>query len=65
MYYTYVLFSLKDKMFYTGYTNNIDRRFKEHTNGMVASTKNRRPLKLVYYASCLNQQDATHRERDT
>ena len=63
MYYTYVLLSLKDDMFYTGYTANIAQRVNAHNNGEVASTKNRRPFKLVYYEACLNQQDATHREK--
>ena len=30
---------------------------------MVESTKDRLPLKLIYYEACLNQQDATHREK--
>jgi putative endonuclease len=63
MYYTYVLYSLKDKMFYTGYTSNIEQRLIAHNNGEVFSTKNRRPLKLVYFEACLNQQDATYREK--
>ncbi len=29
----------------------------------VKSTKHRRPLTLVYFEGCLNQQDATHREK--
>jgi putative endonuclease len=62
-YYVYVLRSLKDTKFYTGYTNNIDRRLEEHHNGRIQSTKERRPLLLVYYEACLNQQDATHREK--
>jgi len=63
MYYIYVLQSLKDKNFYVGYTNNLKKRKTEHDKGLVYSTKNRRPLDLVYYEACLNQQDATHREK--
>lgn len=63
MYYVYVLLSLKDKNFYVGYTDNLKRRLKEHQEGKVKSTKNRRPLRLVYFEVCLNQQDATHREK--
>jgi putative endonuclease len=62
-YFTYVLFSLKDYQFYTGYTNNLKRRFEEHNDGKVPSTKERRPLKLIYFEACLNQQDATRREK--
>jgi putative endonuclease len=62
-FFVYVLFSLKDSQFYTRYTNNLKRRFDEHQNGEVSSTKERRPLELIYYEACLNQQDATHREK--
>jgi putative endonuclease len=63
MFYTYILFSEKDNKMYTGYTNNLKLRFEQHNKGKVESTKDRRPLKLVYYEACLNQQDATHREK--
>ena len=54
MYYVYILKSEKDKKFYTGYTKNLKLRFEQHCNGKVGSTKNRRPLKLIYYEACLN-----------
>ena len=63
MYYTYILQSKKDRQFYTGYTNDLKERVKLHDMGKVESTKNRLPVKLVYYEACLNQQDATHREK--
>ena len=63
MFYTYVLFSEKDKMVYTGYTKDLRNRFRMHQNGKIKSTANRRPLLLIYYESCLNQQDATRREK--
>ncbi|MCX6762428.1 MAG: GIY-YIG nuclease family protein [Candidatus Moranbacteria bacterium] len=63
MYYVYVLKSDKDKKNYVGYTKNLKLRFELHEKGEVVSTKNRRPLKLIYYEACLNQQDATHREK--
>ena len=63
LYYTYVLLSKKDNKFYTGYTKNLNLRFKQHNKGEVKSTRDRRPLKLIYYEACLNQQDATKREK--
>lgn len=63
MYYVYVLKSLKDSRFYTGYTKNLKSRFEQHVKGLVGSTVDRRPLLLIYYEACLNQQDATHREK--
>ena len=63
MYYTYVLQSEKDKGFYTGYTKNLKLRFEQHNTGQVESTKERHPFKLVYYEACLDQNDATKREK--
>ncbi|MBU1164106.1 GIY-YIG nuclease family protein [Patescibacteria group bacterium] len=63
MYYVYVLLSLKDNKFYTGYTNDLKNRKKQHDNGLVFSTKTRRPLQLIYYEVCYNKQDAKAREK--
>ena len=62
-FYTYVLRSLKDNNFYTGYTKNIKLRFEQHNNGLVESTKNRTPFELIYFEACLNREDALHREK--
>jgi putative endonuclease len=62
-FYTYVWFSLKDKKMYTGYTFNLDLRLVQHNKGNVVSTKDRRPLKLIYYEACLNQSNALKREK--
>ncbi len=63
MYCTYVLQSMKDADFYTGFTQNLKLRFEQHNNALVESTKDRRPLKLIYYEACLDQNDATNREK--
>ena len=63
MFYVYVLLSIKDKMFYIGCTKDLKQRINQHNKGWVKSTKDRRPLSLVYYEACLNQQDALHREK--
>ena len=63
MFYTYVLISKKDGNYYTGYTKDLKVRFEEHDKGQVASTKERRPLELIYYEACLSQQDAIRREK--
>lgn len=62
-YYVYVLKSEKDGNNYVGYTNNLRERLALHNAGKVSSTKNRLPLKLIYFEGCLNQQDATKREK--
>jgi len=63
MYYVYVLQSKKDRKFYVGYTADLRKRMEHHSRGVVESTRNRRPLELVYYEACVKQQDALHREK--
>jgi len=62
-YYVYVLKSEKDGNNYVGYTSDLRERIILHNAGKVQSTKNRLPLKLIYFEGCLNQQDATKREK--
>lgn len=54
-FYVYVLLSMKDNLMYTGYTADLRSRMKYHNDGLVTSTKNRRPLQLIYFEGCLNQ----------
>ncbi|MDA1317274.1 MAG: GIY-YIG nuclease family protein [bacterium] len=61
-YYTYILFSSKDKGFYIGYTANLKNRLTTHAQGGVISTKDRRPLKLIHYEYFINKADAKARE---
>ena len=46
--FVYLLLSLKDQRSYVGSTPDIIRRLKEHEEGKCKSTKDRRPLKLIY-----------------
>jgi putative endonuclease len=63
MIYVYVLHSEKDGQLYTGCTRDLRARFALHNAGKVPSTTNRRPLHLIYYEACLNEQDAFRREK--
>jgi putative endonuclease len=63
MFYVYILQSLTDGRFYTGCSDDLKRRLAEHAKGAVASTKNRQPMKLVYYEACCDKRDAFHREK--
>lgn len=63
IHFIYILKSDKDRKFYTGYTKNLKLRFEQHKKGLVESTKDRGPLKLIYFEGCLSQKDATHREK--
>ncbi len=62
MYFVYILFSHKDGNLYIGYTEDVIKRFGLHDSGRVTSTKNRRPLELIYYEAYKNQLDAKKRE---
>lgn len=61
MFYVYLLLSLKDFKWYTGYTDNLKRRFEEHYKGLVYSTRKRKPFKIIYYEACFDD-DAKMRE---
>ncbi len=63
MYYVYILFSAADRQLYTGFTDNLRSRVKAHSGGYVRATKNRRPLKLIYYEAYLRESDARKREK--
>ena len=62
MVYTYVIRSQKDRKFYTGFTRDLRKRFREHISGKVSATKGRGPFALVYYEACININDAIERE---
>lgn len=62
-YYIYILERQKDGDWYTGYTEDLRSRFERHQAGKVRSTKHRRPLKLIYFEGCRNQEDAIRREK--
>ena len=63
MFYVYILRSEKDRNLYTGYTNDLKRRLKEHNSGISKSTKLRTPFTLIYYEAYKSREDATHREK--
>ena len=63
MYYTYVLKSLKDNKLHTGCSPDLKSRLNKQEEGKVESTKNRKPLMLIYYEACLNEKDAIKREK--
>ncbi|MDQ6472138.1 GIY-YIG nuclease family protein [Flavobacterium sp. LHD-80] len=50
LYYVYIL-KCSDNSYYTGFTNNIERRLNEHNYGLNVTcyTFDRRPLELVFY----------------
>lgn len=63
MYYVYILKSSKDKKLYIGSTNDLRKRIKDHNEGKVESTRNRRPITLPYYEAYKSEKDARKREK--
>jgi putative endonuclease len=64
MYYIYIIRSKTSNWFYTGITNNLNRRLREHNKGKrsTPSTRNRGPYKLIYFEQCLSRKEARERE---
>lgn len=62
MFYVYILKSSKDNKLYIGSTNDLKKRFKQHNEGKVFSTKKRRPFKIIYYEAYKSEYDARKRE---
>jgi len=63
MFYVYILQSKKDGELYTGCTNDLKKRFREHNNGLVFSTKLKKPHKIIHYEAFLNKKDAFMRKK--
>ena len=63
MNYVYVLISIKDTKLYIGYTEDVERRVRDHNQGKVPSTQARKPMKLIYYEAHISKEDALRRER--
>jgi len=63
MHYTYILQSIKNKNWYTGCCEDLRKRFKQHNDNLVVSTKGRGPFELIYCEACINKDDAFARER--
>jgi len=63
-YYVYMLRCF-DGTFYTGITNNIERRYEEHCMGYneTCYTHSRRPLQLVYAGEFSHPSDAIDFEK--
>jgi len=60
--FVYVL-ECSDNSFYTGITNNIERRIRMHQEGKASRfTRTRRPVKLLYQESCNSRTQALVRE---
>lgn len=62
MYFVYVLKSLKDDKHYIGYSQNVHLRLSQHNTGLVKSTRNRMPLKIIHTEEYETKTEAHKRE---
>ena len=62
MNYTYIL-RCCDGTYYTGWTNDLEKRLASHNDGTGSKyTRTRRPVKLVYCEAFETKQEAMRRE---
>ena len=61
-YYVYILRSTKDKLWYTGLSDDLRKRFREHNEEHIGWANGRGPFELMYYEMCKNITDARSRE---
>ncbi|MBU0682959.1 MAG: GIY-YIG nuclease family protein [Candidatus Omnitrophica bacterium] len=61
-YYTYII-ECRDGAYYTGYTNDLDKRVTRHNAGLASKyTRSKLPVKLVWSKACKNQRFAMRTE---
>jgi len=61
MYYVYVLL-MSNSQLYIGFTHDLQKRFAEHRQGKVFTTRKYLPVSLVYYEAYFARKDAKQRE---
>jgi putative endonuclease len=66
LYFVYILETVgknNKKRFYTGYTNNLNRRLQEHKKGTGAKfCRGKKNIRLKYYELFMERGDAMKRE---
>ncbi|MCX6255931.1 MAG: GIY-YIG nuclease family protein [Bacteroidia bacterium] len=62
----YVIYAIKssvDNRIYVGFTDNLEKRIKEHNQGRTKSTKGFRPWFLIYNETVETRIEARNREK--
>lgn len=64
MWFVYVLLC-EDGTFYTGISNNVEKRFADHQMGKGARyTRSHKPVKIIYSEEIFDRSAALKRERE-
>jgi len=61
-FYVYILKSEKDNGYYYGYTSELNQRLIRHNEGLVRSTKARRPFNIHYFEAFETKTEEIKRE---
>jgi putative endonuclease len=63
MYKTYILYSAKISKYYTGQTENIDRRLEEHNRGKTLGMAKGMPWDILFLKEFSTRQEALKLEK--
>lgn len=64
MWFVYILLC-EDGSFYTGVSNNVQKRFLDHKNGKGGHyTRSHKPVKIIYSENLPTQSEALKREAE-
>ena len=63
MHVVYILQSLQDKSYYTGYTTGLEKRLGDHNDGLTPYTAGKKPFRLVWYCVFDDKLKALHFEK--
>ncbi len=64
MYYVYLLeINRPVRKYYIGFSSDLRKRIEQHKKGLVGSTKNYLPIRLIYYEAFNNKYLALKREK--
>ncbi len=63
MYFVYIIRSERDGTYYTGMTEDVRKRFREHNRGLTKSSRSHKPWKIIYVEECVTRAQARKREK--
>lgn len=63
MYYVYILKSKTRGVYYSGITNNLERRLSQHNSDSSIGTRGKGPYELIYHEVVRTRLEARDREK--